>query len=140
MPNFTGSQNVNTPVIFSDSLAAGAKKTYKAQLTGNGQIKKLIINFATGENGTLHLTPYVLWNGNIRKDLLNYADGAARYISGDGVTYELDDFTPIESNCYLCVDADNTGVGASMVNVVAILAYEDYIVERTIIGSKGGNL
>lgn len=129
----------DAPIIFSDSLAAGASKTYKAQLTGNGHVKKLIINFATGENGTLHIRPYVIWNGNIIKELLHYADGSAHYIAGDGVKFEFDDYTPIEANCFLCVDAANSGVGASAVDVVAIVEYEDRMIENTIIGSQGGN-
>lgn len=129
----------DTPIIFGDTLAAGAKKTYKSKLTGNGHIKKVKITFATGENCTLQIRPYVIWNGEIIKDLLHYADGAGNYIVGDGVTYDLDDYTPIEANCMLCVDAYNSGVGSSLVDVVIIVEYEDRMIERTIIGSKGGN-
>lgn len=135
-----GIQAASTPIVFSDVLAAGTKKTYKSELTGNGFIKKINITFAAGENGTLHITPYVLWNGNIRKDLLHYAAGSARYIAGDNINYNLDDNTPIEPNAILCVDAENIGVGSSFVDVVITVVYEDNIQFKTIIGSKGGNV
>lgn len=139
MINSLLTNTTDTPIVFSDTLSANTKKTYSAELTGNGRIKQINITFATGENGTLHLTPYVIWNGNIRKDLLNYADGADKYIAGDGVNFKFDSYVPIETHAKLCLDADNTGTGASYVDMVVIVEYEDISKPKTIIGSKGGS-
>ena len=136
--NFTGSQIKNEPIVFADSLAAGTSKTYKKELTGNGHISKVTVTFAVGENGTLHIRPYVILNGNILQELINY--GGNRYIAGDSEKFELECFQPIETHAVLYVEADNQGAAASMVDVIVNVNYEDYIQEASVIGYEGRNL
>ena len=136
--NFTGSQIKSEPIIFADSLAAGTKKTYSYELTGDGHIDKVTVTFATGENGTLHIRPYVILNGNITQELCRY--GGNRYIAGDSEKFELSCFQPIEKKAMLYIEADNTGASASMVDVIVNVTYEDYIKESSIIGFEGRNL
>ena len=123
------------PVIFRQKVAPGENIHLEKALAGNGDISKLIITFATGENGTLHITPYVILNGNIRQDLLTYG-GDEHFISGDSICLELPCYQPIERHALLCIDAVNTGEGKSMLSVDVIVRYNDYITEQTVIGSK----
>ena len=123
------------PVIFRQKVAPGEKLHLESTLEGNGSITELIVTFAAGENGTLHITPYVILNGNIRQELLIYG-GDEHYISGDSVSHKLPCYQPIERHATLCVDAENVGAAESVVSVDVIVRYNDIVTERTIIGSK----
>lgn len=136
--NFTGSQIKREPIVFDDSIAAGAKTTYERELTGNGSITKVVVNFPTGTNGLLRVRPYVILNGNITQELINY--GAAHYLSGDSEKLELDCFQPIETHAKLCVEVDNQRSGVSILDCIVIVEYEDYIKETSIVGFNGRNL
>ena len=122
------------PVIFRKAVPAGENIHLEQELTGNGSIDEIIITFAAGENGTLHITPYVILNGNIRQELLTYAGDM--YISGDNSRHEFPCYQPIERHAKLCVDAHNTGAAESQLSVDITVNYNDYAVSQTIIGSK----
>lgn len=129
-------QNTYFPYIFRESLAAGAKKTYEVELTGIGYIREILINFAAGENGTLHLRPYVILNGEIIIDLLKYG-AADKYISGDNSQFSLSCYQAIEHHAKLCIDADNTGPGDSEISVDVMVEYVDVQRIESVIGTPG---
>jgi len=123
-----GGESVNTKIIFS------------ADLTGNGQINHFRARFACGENGTLHLRPYVILNGNIRVNLCNFAQGGDQYIAGDNEEIEFDCYVPIETHATAYVEAENTGEYPSLVDAAMTVQYEDFIESESIVGYEGVNL
>ena len=116
------------------------KKIFAADLTGNGQINHFRARFACGENGTLHLRPYVILNGNIRVNLCNFAQGGDQYIAGDNEEVEFDCYVPIETHAVAYVEAENTGEYPSLVDAAMTVQYEDFIEAESIVGYEGINL
>lgn len=116
------------------------KKIFSAELTGNGQIKRFHARFACGENGTLHINPYVILNGNITVNLCDFAKEGESYISGDNEDFTFECYVPIETHAMLYVEAENVGEYASMLDVAIVVQYEDFIEEESIVGYEGRNL
>lgn len=129
-------QNSYIPYIFRESLAAGTSDTYEVELTGIGYIREIRINFAAGENGTLHIRPYVILNGEIVTELLRFG-AADKYISGDDETLVLSCYQAIENHAKLLVYADNTGAGASQISVDVMVEYIDVQRIESVIGTPG---
>lgn len=127
-------------VWYGSSEPIPTKKIFEAELTGNGQIKRFHARFACGENGTLHLNPYVILNGNITVNLCDFAKGGENYISGDNEDFTFECYVPIETHAILYVEAENVGEYDSMLDVAIVVQYEDFIEEETIIGYEGINL
>lgn len=117
-----------------------AKKIFAADLTGNGQVNHFRARFACGENGTLHLKPYVILNGNIRVDLCNFAQGGDQYIAGDNEEIEFDCYVPIETHAVAYVEAENIGEYPSLVDAAMTVQYEDFVESESIVGYEGVNL
>lgn len=116
------------------------KKLFSAELTGNGQIKRFHARFACGENGTLHINPYVILNGNITVNLCDFAKEGENYISGDNEDFTFECYVPIETHAMLYVEAENVGEYDSMLDVAIVVQYEDFIEEESIVGYEGINL
>ena len=136
------------PIIFRGTIdgatpgeeAVNTKKIFSADLTGNGQINRFYARFACGENGTLHLKPYVILNGNIRVDLCNFAQGGDQYIAGDNETISFDCFVPVETHAVAYVEAENVGEYPSVIDAAMVVQYEDFIEGESIVGYEGINL
>lgn len=129
--------------IYDASVEPGSEPTTKifsADLTGNGQINRFYARFACGENGTLHLKPYVILNGNIRVDLCNFAQGGDQYIAGDNEEIEFDCYVPVETHATAYVEAENVGEYPSLVDAAMTVQYEDFIESESIVGYEGVNL
>ncbi len=106
-------------------------------LTGHGYVTKCMINFAVGENGTLHLRPYVMHPGELLNDLIKYPPEGDQYISGDGNTYELACYQEVENHTELRVWYENTGApdtADSQLIVDIIVQYDAIIEPRNVIG------
>lgn len=128
-------ENVAYPYIFRKSVPAGDSGYMSIPLTGHGFVTKCTVNFAAGENGTLHLRPYVVIPGEITQELLRYAGDS--YISGDDCTYELPCYQEIENHTELRVAYENVGeVGSadSQIMVDIIVQYNSIIQPRNVIG------
>ena len=117
-----------------------ATKTMQFELTGNGSINRFYVRFAVGENGTLHINPYVILNGNIRVDLCNFADGGFKYINGDDETISFDCYVPVETHALACIDVENVGEYPSIIDAAMVVQYEDFIEPESIVGYEGINL
>ena len=131
---------VNIHVNIGSTVTEPGKKIFSADLTGNGQINHFRARFACGENGTLHLRPYVILNGNIRVNLCNFAAGGDQYIAGDNEEIEFDCYVPIETHAVAYVEAENTGGYPSLVDAAMTVQYEDFIESESIVGYEGVNL
>lgn len=129
-------QNSYIPIVFRETLAAGTSATYESELSGIGYIREMLINFAAGENGTLHLRPYVVLNGEIVIDLLKYG-ASKKYFSGDDAQFRLPCYQAIENHAKLCIDADNTGAGDSEISVDVMVEYIDVQRIDSVIGTPG---
>ena len=128
-------ENVAYPYIFRKSVPAGNSGYMSIPLTGHGFVTKCTVNFAAGENGTLHLRPYVVIPGEITQELLRYAGDS--YISGDDCTYELPCYQEIENHTELRVAYENVGeVGSadSQIMVDIIVQYNSIIQPKNVIG------
>lgn len=130
-------ENVAYPYIFRKSIPAGDSGHIGIPLTGHGYVTKCTINFAAGENGTLHIRPYVIHPGELINDLLKYPSNANQYVSGDGQTYELPCYQEVENHSELRIWYENTGgVGTadSELMVDCIVQYDAIIQPRNVIG------
>lgn len=137
----TSGTTINLKIWFEDpTILNPEKKIFSAELTGNGQIKRFHARFACGENGTLHINPYVILNGNITVNLCDFAKEGENYISGDNEDFTFECYVPIETHAMLYVEAENVGEYASMLDVAIVVQYEDFIEEETIVGYEGINL
>lgn len=116
------------------------KVTLSKELTGNGQIKRFHARFACGENGTLHLNPYVILNGNITIKLCDFAKGGDDYIAGDNEEISFDCYVPVETHALACLDVENVGEYPSIVDAAIVVQYEDFIEPESIVGYEGINL
>lgn len=116
------------------------QKVFYADLTGNGQIKRFHCRFALGENGTLHIKPYVILNGNIRIDLCAFASNGDNYISGDNEEIAFDCYVPVETHAIAYVEAENVGEYESILDAAMVVQYEDFIEPESIVGYEGINL
>ena len=123
-----------------ETVYGGGKKIFSADLTGNGQIKRFHCRFALGENGTLHIKPYVILNGNIRVDLCAFASNGDNYISGDNEEIAFDCFVPVETHAIAYVEAENVGDYDSILDAAMVVQYEDFIEPESIVGYEGINL
>ena len=123
-----------------ETIYGGGEKIFSADLTGNGQINRFYARFACGENGTLHLKPYVILNGNIRVDLCNFAHGGDQYIAGDNETISFDCFVPVETHAVAYVEAENVGEYPSIIDAAMTVQYEDFVESESIVGYEGVNL
>lgn len=128
----------NPDPIYPDPIPT--KKKFMAELTGNGQIKRFHCRFALGENGTLHIKPYVILNGNIRVDLCAFASNGDNYISGDNEEIAFDCYVPVETHAVAYVEAENVGEYESILDAAMVVQYEDYIEPESIVGYEGINL
>lgn len=126
--------NVARSVVFRKSIAPGDSGYMDAELVAHGFIKSLKVRFAAGENGTLHVRPTVIIPQGIPIDLLQYAQGSDKYISGDDETYTADVKIEIENHAVLRVWYDNTGTGTSFLDVDIEVEYFSIIEPANIIG------
>lgn len=135
MPNYERYENISYPYIFRKAVPAGESGTMEIELTGHGYVTEVTVNFASGENGTLHLRPYVMENGEITQELLRYAGDP--YISGDDCQYKLPCYQEIENHAKLRVWYENTasaGTDDSQIMVDIIVQYDGYIEPKNVIG------
>lgn len=144
-PWFSVKTGSNTPInlkiwTVDPTILIPNKQLFSAELTGNGQIKRFHARFACGENGTLHINPYVILNGNITVNLCDFAKEGENYISGDNEDFTFECYVPIETHAILYVEAENVGEYDSMLDVAIVVQYEDFIEEETIVGYEGINL
>ena len=116
------------------------KKIFQSEITGNGQIKRFHCRFALGENGTLHIKPYVILNGNIRIDLCAFASNGDNYISGDNEEIAFDCYVPVETHAVAYVEAENVGEYESILDAAMVVQYEDFVEPESIVGYEGINL
>lgn len=130
--------NVSKASIFRKTIAPGDSGYIDAELTDHGFIKNVKIRFAAGENGTLHVRPTIVLPGDIPVDLLSYADGGDKYVSGDDETVSSDLKFEIENKTKIRVWYDNTGTGTSFLNVDVTTEYYTIVEPENIIGPRRG--
>lgn len=131
--NKTGALLQGKPFIFQGALAGNTSKTYEATITTSGHIESMHIKFAAGENGTLHIRPMVIQNGQIPMELVNYDPGLNQFISGDDESFDLKCYMPVENGTKIRIICDNTGANVSFVDVVIVVEYADYVGEFSVI-------
>ena len=131
--NRIGASYQGKPYIFQGALNANTAATYEKELTASGTITNVHIKFAAGENGTLHIRPMVIQNGEIPIDLVNYDATLNQFISGDDEAFDLKCFMPVENGTKIRIECDNTGAYASFVDVVVIVDYVETVREYSVI-------
>ena len=119
--------------VFQGALAANTSAVYEMDITSSGHIDKVSVKFAAGENGTLHITPMVIQNGEIPQFLAAFSPGLNNYVSGDDEYIELPCFIPVENGSKIRIIADNQGAYASFVDVIVSVQYRDAIREVSVI-------
>lgn len=130
--------NVSKASVFRATIPPGTSGYLDAELKAHGFIKNVKIRFAAGENGTLHVRPTIVLPGEIPVDLLSYADGGDKYVSGDDETFSSDLKFEIENYTKVRVWYENTGVGNSILNVDVITEYYSISEPENVIGPRKG--
>ena len=134
--DFEQLNNVSRGYTFRKSVAPGDSGYLDAELSAHGFVKRVKIRFAAGENGTLHVRPTVVIPQEIPIDLLAYAQGGDKYVSGDDEEFSSDIKIEIENHSILRVWYENTGIGTSILNVDITVEYYSIVEPRNIIGSN----
>lgn len=132
--NRTGTQNQGKSYVFQGALEAHTNKLYEMDIVANGYIDNVSVKFAAGENGTLHIKPIVIQNGEIPMEMVNFAVDLNPYISGDDEKIELPCYLPVENGSKIRVIAENTGDYTSYVDVIVSVQYHDMVTETSVIG------
>lgn len=130
-------ENVAYPYVFRKAIPAGDNGYIGIPLTGHGYVTRCNINFAAGENGTLHIRPYVIHPGELSNELLKYPDAGDQYISGDDQKYELPCYQEVENHSELRIWYENValaGTADSQLMVDIIVQYDAIIEPRNVIG------
>lgn len=131
-------QYVNKSIVFNESVPAGASGYIDAELDAWGEINSMRVRFAAGENGTLHLRPLVIIPPDLTGDLLQYANGSNKYISGDDENITFDLKYEIENHAKIRLCYENTATDAdsadSIVNVVIGVTYYDIVEPVDLVG------
>lgn len=128
--------NVSRSVVFRKAIPAGDKGYLDATLSAHGYVTGVKVRFAAGENATLHVRPTVVIPQDIPIDLIQYADGCDKYISGDDETYNSDMKIEIENNAIVRVWYENTGIGTSFLDVDVTVEYLAIVEPKNIIGPR----
>lgn len=139
MASFENFKNSKKTIVFNKAVPAGTKSYMDARLVAHGEIESVRINFAVGENGTLHINPFVIIPGEITMPLFNYADGGDHYISGDNETVVSEVGLEIENDTILRVEYENTGEEGStdsILNVKVTVNYFETVDLENIIGPR----
>jgi len=131
--NRTGNMIQGKPYLFQGALAANTSAVYEKELFQSGTISNLHIKFAAGENGTLHIRPMVIQNGEIPIDLINYEENLNQYVSGDDEHFDFKCFMPVENGTKIRLVCDNTGAYASFIDVAIVVDYIDNVREYSVI-------
>ena len=132
--NYEQLNNVSKCYTFRKTISPGTSGYLDAELTAHGVVKSIRIRFAAGENGTLHIRPTVVIPQDIPIDLISYAQGGDKYVSGDDENFQSDVKFEIENHAILRVWYDNTGVGNSFLNVDIDVEYFSVVEAVNIIG------
>jgi len=132
--NYEQLNNVSKTYVFRKTITPGDSGYIDAELSAHGFVKAVKIRFAAGENGTLHIRPTVVIPQDIPIDLLAYAQGGDKYVSGDDETVSSDVKFEIENHALLRVWYDNTGIGNSFLNVDIEVEYFSIVEPTNIIG------
>lgn len=119
---------------FRQYVEPGSKGFLKAKLTAHGFVSGVSVRFATGENGTLHLRPVIVWPGEISIDIFEYAENGLRFVSGDNESIEASVNFEIEKDTELRVYYENTGDIESFVSVNIEVTYFEIMEPANVIG------
>lgn len=126
--------NVSRALTFRKVVLPGESGYLDAPITAHGNITDVKIRFAAGENGTLKVRPVQIIPQDIMIDLLDYAKGAERFISGDDETFHAMVKFETENNAIARVYYENTGIGNSFLNVDITVQFYEIIEPANIIG------
>jgi len=132
--NYEQLNNVSKTYVFRKTITPGDSGYIDAELSAHGFVKAVKIRFAAGENGTLHIRPTVVIPQDIPIDLLSYAQGGDKFVSGDDETVSSDVKFEIENHAILRVWYDNQGIGNSFLNVDIEVEYFSVVEPTNIIG------
>lgn len=135
--NFEKQINASKSYVFRKAVPATTSGYLDSKLTAHGYVDNVRIRFAAGENGTLHLRPVVIIPQEIEIDLLSYADGGDRYVSGDDETIQSNVRYEVENDAVLRVYYENTGISGSadsQLNVDIGVTYFQIVEPRNVIG------
>lgn len=139
MANYETFKNSRKTIVFNKSVPAGESGFIDSRLVAHGEVESVRINFAVGENGTLHIRPVVIIPGEIMIDLFGYADNSDQYVSGDNETVESGVGIEIENDTILRIFYDNIGeegTADSELNVKVTVNYFETVDIENIIGPR----
>lgn len=129
--------NVSNTLVYRKAIPAGASGYLDIPITAHGYIDFVRCRFAAGEAGTLHIRPVAILPQEILIDLLVYASGGDKYLSGDDETIEVSIKKEVENHSICRVYYENTGEPGSadsQLNVDIGVTYFELVEPKNIIG------
>lgn len=131
-------RNAKKALVFNKAAASGASGYLDAAIVDHGIVEAIRVRFAAGENGTLHIRPVMILPGNIPVDLLEYAVGGDKYLSGDDETINVPVAFETENHAKIRIFYENTATDPladdSIVNVIVTVNYFAIVEPNNVIG------
>ena len=130
--------NTKKTLLYNKSVPSGNSGYLDCEITGHGRINAIRIRFAAGENGELHIRPVMILPPNIPIELIKYAQGGNKFVSGDDETFISDIGFETENHAIARIYYENTQTDPTaadaIVDVQIEVEYFDYIEPANIIG------
>lgn len=130
--------NVSQALLYNKKVPSNTSGYLDNEIVGHGRIKGIRIRFAAGENGDLHIRPVLILPPNIPIELLKYAAGGDKYVSGDDENFISDIGYEVENKAICRVYYENVqtdpNAADAVVDVQIEVEYFDYVDVANIIG------
>lgn len=95
-------------VQFKTVVTAGTLKTLSYTIKADATVERIFGKFYPGQEGVLHVHPYLRLNGDRHEELVTYPTGTDQFLSGDDQIYDFAIDFPVNTGDQIMVDADNT--------------------------------
>lgn len=89
-------------------IEAGAKGvTITERIKALGTLQGIRFIFAPGQEGDLHIRPFILRKGGFLETILTFPEEGLNYLNGDDIVLEYPVITPVENDENIVIYADN---------------------------------
>jgi len=121
MGSFYNKQEV---ISFKKVIPAGTVAEYSERVKGEGTVEKISATFYEGQNGLLHVRPYIQHKGEKIEDLITYPTGCEKYIAGNAESNKVYDVcVSVENDDDIYVFVDNTSAEDLTLTVEIVVDY-----------------
>lgn len=110
-------------VQFTATIAAGTEQTFSYQIKSEGTVERIVGKFYPGQQGALHVRPYLLLNGDRPEELIRYVSGSNAYLSGDDREFDYPIDFEVQGDDTLKVYAQNVSAYDYTLEIAVVIDY-----------------